>query len=831
MSRVTAPLSLALSAALLAALGEALICELSRYTPALFALALGLYLPLIPLLGGALVLGRVALTGRVVAALRATPGAALAALTYALWGLAALAGLTLWSVTLIQDRVRGDLAAVAIAVAVALSGAAILFGGLLLDKPLLRALARRRAAARWGLAALLNLPLLIGAGWGILETLGKHIPPATLAPIGGALMGLAWGGWLMRRGVAARTALVLAPLALIAAAVGLWRYTHSPTLRLAFAPAPLGGLMVAQLNRLFDADKDGFPPWLGDCDDADPLRHPLSPDLPQDGVDQDCSGADALPYTPPARGLIPRGVEGASLRRRWNILFITVDALRADHLSQYGYARPTSPHLDALLKGGLFFRRAYPTANSTLLSLPTLLTGRLGADMPFDRNADLLTLSPENRSIAVRLSEAGWHTEAQLSGQIRNGMCVGLERGFDVFEGHAEATLKNNPAPLLIRKVGKSILREARRGRPFFIWTHLLEPHEPYNRHAAHDFGGSKVDRYDGEIAAVDEAVGRLFEALDVAGVRQDTIIVFTADHGEAFGEHGDYYHGLKLYEESVRVPLFIHIPGAPSVTVEAPTSLIDVVATLADLVDLPPAEDNKARSHLGALFNAPPPARPVIIENMHSIHAPYARRLAMIDWPYKVSRNLKQGHLRIFNLRDDPGERRRLDPDDPEARRVVEALDAEARRQSAVMLDSLLRARIHAALPTDRDLKPQGDEIIKGLRLIATKISVPPATDGLVREVSAFFEVEAPIKADLMTRVEVIEGSGRALRRVEDRPLRGAYPTPSWRPGQIIEERAVMRFGRNFKRARVMLSVLRGGEVIFGPARLGDIKMSASAR
>ena len=165
-------------------------------------------------------------------------------------------------------------------------------------------------------------------------------------------------------------------------------------------------------------------------------------------------------------------------------------------------------------------------------------------------------------SILERLRRAGWRTEAHLAQQIQRNMWFGLEPGFDRYTGHAGARLKGDSARILTAATTGAIRRLSRRAQPWALWVHYLEPHAPYAPHEAFDFGDRKIDRYDGEIAYIDHHLGRLVKSLELAGVRDRTLVVYTSDHGEEFGEHGRRHHGKQLFEESVRIPLVVHVPG-----------------------------------------------------------------------------------------------------------------------------------------------------------------------------------------------------------------------------------------------------------------------------
>ena len=295
----------------------------------------------------------------------------------------------------------------------------------------------------------------------------------------------------------------------------------------------------------------------------------------------------------------------------WDVLLISLDTLRADHLGSYGYQRPTSPHLDAFAIGAFRFARAYASGPWTLPSHLSLFNGL------YPRSYGDFRSPP----IAVVLSRAGYDTQALTGGGIMDYRMSTFAQGFGRYRYHdwirdldaVESALKTS--------------RDRRR----FLFLHTYEPHDPYidTRFAAALPSGrldgyfdkglyphirrdiSEDERhyikalYDGDIAFTDEQLGELFARLEVSGVLERTIVAITSDHGEQFWEHGSWRHGQNLYDEQIHVPLIVRLPeglrrelGLPrGGIIDDQVRLIDVYPTLLELLGVPLEKPVQGRS------------------------------------------------------------------------------------------------------------------------------------------------------------------------------------------------------------------------------------------
>jgi hypothetical protein len=280
-----------------------------------------------------------------------------------------------------------------------------------------------------------------------------------------------------------------------------------------------------------------------------------------------------------------------------DIVLVTVDALRADHVSAYGYARPTTPSFDALARQGTLFDAAYCPTPHTSYSITSMMTGK------YLRPLLALGLGEDSETWAQDLRRYGWRTAAFYPPAV---FYIDQDR-FPHFEetrlGFEYAKVEFADPALREEQVA-GYLDGAPTSSPLFLWVHFFEPHEPYVAHPEHVFTGghsTDEDAYDGEIAAADDGIGRIVRL--VSARRPGAVFIVTADHGEEFGEHGGRYHGTTVYEEQVRVPLVVTGPGVRSgVHVPTVVQTIDLLPTALSALGIPRPARLRGRD-LGAVL------------------------------------------------------------------------------------------------------------------------------------------------------------------------------------------------------------------------------------
>jgi arylsulfatase A-like enzyme len=245
-----------------------------------------------------------------------------------------------------------------------------------------------------------------------------------------------------------------------------------------------------------------------------------------------------------------------------NVLVITIDTLRADHVGAYGYAAARTPALDRLARDGVRFDRAYATAPITLTSHASLMTGRYPPGHGARHNGMRLDLATP--TLAETFAAAGYATAAFVAAFPLDRR-FGLVKGFQTY---GDRMPRDESGHLANERPGRLVVDEAlvwlstHRQDRFLLWVHLFEPHAPYGNPA--DPAQARrpaLARYDDDVAEADAQVGRLLDSLGDLG--SQTLIVAAWDHGEAFGEHGEISHSLFTYDTTLRVPLILPVPAS----------------------------------------------------------------------------------------------------------------------------------------------------------------------------------------------------------------------------------------------------------------------------
>lgn len=290
------------------------------------------------------------------------------------------------------------------------------------------------------------------------------------------------------------------------------------------------------------------------------------------------------PAAPPQSRLVDRLEAAPGAAAGADVLLVTLDTTRVDRLGTYGNEEIHTEHIDRLAREGAAFTRAVAVAPTTLPSHASILTGlyphRHGA-----RANTAFELAESRSTLAEILRSAGYATGAFTSTLVLDSK-FGLDQGFDVYDDdtpvHSDWVVAQRPADATTDRA-LAWLSEPR-DRPFFAWVHYYDPHSPYAPPEAYAGG----NEYDGEIAFVDDQLGRILRLLEERG--RKAVVVVVADHGEALGEQGESTHGMLVGEATVRVPLVVHAPGvvAAGTRVDAWVSQVDLVPTLLSLLGVP---------------------------------------------------------------------------------------------------------------------------------------------------------------------------------------------------------------------------------------------------
>lgn len=385
-----------------------------------------------------------------------------------------------------------------------------------------------------------------------------------------------------------------------------------------------------------------------------------------------------------------------------NLVFVSLDTVRRDHLSTYGYERKTSPHLDALAGDAVVFDDAYAQESNTNPSHASMFTG------VYPRTHGSLVngveLAPEQITLAQILKGAGFKTAGFVSASAMRGKASGLDRGFDVYDEAFEG-FRRDGAETTRRAAGW--LAKLSAGERYFLFLHLYDTHGPYLPPAPYDkmFRSAEprqalqrvppyqhkpfrdrpgewdlrgyVDRYDGCVRYVDDRLGEFLSRVE----HEDTVIVVVADHGETLGERfWPLDHGGQAFEEQFRIPLLIRAPGVEPRRSDAIVETIDILPTLLELlrVDRPaqrpvagssvvPLMHGLTATHRDRSFSSSRAVqdrhldRGYRLDGQRRIHAVRAEGWKLIRYP-----GVKDDYVELYRLDTDPGERENIATDHP---------------------------------------------------------------------------------------------------------------------------------------------------------------------
>lgn len=374
-----------------------------------------------------------------------------------------------------------------------------------------------------------------------------------------------------------------------------------------------------------------------------------------------------------------------------DILLISVDTLRTDRVSAYGYGRPTTPEIDGVLARGARFTDARTVEPLTSPALCSMVTSRFPHEHGSTRNG--LRMRPGLASLPKLLAERGYRTSAFVGNWTLRDELSGLAEHFgeyhEVFSRKRWLGLFNSEATgkdltdRTLEWLRASVEDEER--HPWLVWVHYVEPHAPYRLWEeqaerlgiAIERGASKSERYDTEVAFVDREIGRLLDGLDdLEGDRrpEETLVVVVSDHGESLGEHGYWGHGRHLYENSLHIPMGITWPGrVPPGAVDAPALIIDLAPSILGLLGLP-APDGMRGFDWSRVFRgeSEPPERSTYFQaHKGAVHGDHRSSDARRDGLLEVARvtgtrkevlDLRDRSVQIFDFASDPQEVRPLD-------------------------------------------------------------------------------------------------------------------------------------------------------------------------
>ena len=340
------------------------------------------------------------------------------------------------------------------------------------------------------------------------------------------------------------------------------------------------------------------------------------------------------------------------------VILISIDTLRADHLSLYGYTKGRTPNIDALARDGVTFDRAYAHAPQTLPSHTSMLTGQLPFEHGVRDNIGFL-VKPNSTTLATLFRSAGYRTGGFASAYVLRPE-TGIGQGFDVYDAKFAAGSLDRPLAQVQRSAPETVSAainwlNTHVDPKVFMFLHLYDPHRPYEPPAKF----KDLEPYDGEIAAADEAVGTLLAELRRRDWYDNATIILVADHGEGLGDHGEEEHGLFLYESTIHVPLVLKLPRMPASAgkrVSQPVQHIDLLPTLGSIAHFAVPKELRGRNLVPIATRGTLAPQGVYSEAMMSrYHFGWSELTSLTDERYKFIRAPKP---ELYDLERDRAEK-----------------------------------------------------------------------------------------------------------------------------------------------------------------------------
>jgi arylsulfatase A-like enzyme len=361
-----------------------------------------------------------------------------------------------------------------------------------------------------------------------------------------------------------------------------------------------------------------------------------------------------------------------------NVLMLSVDCLRAD-MPWNGYPRPIAPNLSRLAETSTVYTNAYSVSSYTAQSVAAILSGRLASTLY--RSGVFFTAYPKANLFfpevlaEKQIKSIGWFSHLYF------GRGKGLEQGFDVWELVPGITFnaqtdEHITSPKML-ELGLKVLSEPKNtSGQFFAWAHFGDPHDQYLKHPeAPDFGNKTRDKYDSEVWFTDYHIGKLLDWAKTQPWWSRTAVIITGDHGEAFGEHGQYRHAFEIWENLVRVPLIVHLPGDKAQRILERRSHLDLAPTIMDLLGQPPLEQFYGKSLLPEIsgHQKPENREPIVLELTEDSNNP--QRRAIISGNYKLTVRGRNAAYFLYDLANDPGETKSIAGEQSEKLAEMKAL------------------------------------------------------------------------------------------------------------------------------------------------------------
>ncbi|HEY7161425.1 MAG TPA: sulfatase-like hydrolase/transferase, partial [Acidobacteriota bacterium] len=401
----------------------------------------------------------------------------------------------------------------------------------------------------------------------------------------------------------------------------------------------------------------------------------------------------------------------------YNLVLVTIDTLRADHLPAYGYSKIRTPNLDRLANESFVFEDVIAQVPMTLPSHTCILTGLLPPAHGVHDNAGFI-LDPKVNTLAETLKSNNYKTAAFISAFILDSQ-FGLDQGFDLYSDNFSLIKANVDSTHVSRRADETELEvepwlRKNSDQKFFLWVHYYDPHDPYDPPEPYKTEYASAP-YDGEIAYTDHVFGKLYDLLDELQLKEKTIVVMTGDHGEGLGDHKEQTHSIFIYNATQHVPLMIRLPKIKPKRIKGVVSHIDLVPTILEWLGIQPDQKIQGKSLIPLIAGKDHSSRSAYSESIFpQLHYGFSplKRITTEQYEY-----IDAPKPELYDSLNDPGELKNLINEKSE---IAKALHKQ--------LDEILKSSQSAAKQT-QTMDPETEEKLRAMGYVGTIVAGTPET------------------------------------------------------------------------------------------------------
>ncbi len=427
--------------------------------------------------------------------------------------------------------------------------------------------------------------------------------------------------------------------------------------------------------------------------------------------------------------------------QNYNVLLVTIDTLRADHLPSYGYTKIRTPNLDQFANESLVFEDAIAHVPMTLPSHISILTGLLPPSHGVRDNARFI-LDSKVDTIAEILKSKGYQTAAFVSAFVLDSQ-FGLDQGFDMYSDNFTLVEARVDSTHVARRAEETEVEteswlKQNSSKQFFLWVHYHDPHDPYDAPEPYkkEYAASP---YDGEIAYTDSVFGKLINLLDQLQLKEKTIIVMTSDHGEGLGEHKEQSHSIFIYNATQHVPLMIRLPNGKGKRIKGVVSQIDIAPTILEWLGLHPDQQMQGKSLIPLIEGKEQTKRVAYSESIFpQLHYGFSPLKAISTEEYKF---IDAPTPELYDRKNDRSELKNLMGEKPQ---IGNAL----RKQ----LDEIVQSSSQEISKQAQKIDPETEEKLRALGYVGTIVTGTPES----------------LRIDPKDRIELLEAVGKAHQALD---------------------------------------------------------------